>query len=156
MHITQESVIDESIDIMKWALLQSSSDWYNSNLQLQDQMIHHNDTEFKQWLDKYKYHDRYPEQSPTFYRKKCLETLSHYEKLLKENSYLLANNIQLVDVAIFPFVRQCAHVDRKWFSSTLPYLDQWLENWIQSELFIRVMSKYDAWELGNNPLYIIF
>lgn len=156
LYLTQESVIDESIDIMKWALAQSSSDWYYYNLHLQDQMINHNDTEFKPWLDKYKYHDRYPENTVKFYRKKCLETLSYYETLLKTKLYLLGNNIQLVDIAIFPFVRQCANVDREWFSSTLPHLDQWLENWIQSKLFIRVMFKYDAWKLGNDPLYILF
>ena len=55
LQLSKGLVIDESIDIMKCALSQSSSDWYNSNFQLQDEMIHHNDTEFKQWLDRYKY-----------------------------------------------------------------------------------------------------
>jgi glutathione S-transferase len=156
LHLSEEAVIDESIDIMKWALTQSSSDWYNSNLVLQDKMIHYNDIEFKQWLDKYKYHDQHPENTLKIYRDKCLETLLHYEKLLKKNSYLLANNIQLVDVAIFPFVRQCANVDRDWFASTLPHVEQWLENWIQSELFVRVMLKFEAWKLEKDPLYVLF
>lgn len=156
LHLSEEAVIDESIDIMKWALAQSSSDWYNSNLVLQDKMIHYNDIEFKQWLDKYKYHDQHPENTLKIYRDKCLETLLHYEKLLKKNSYLLANNIQLVDVAIFPFVRQCANVDRDWFASTLPHVEQWLENWIQSELFVRVMLKFEAWKLEKDPLYVLF
>ena len=156
LHLSEEAVIDESIDIMKWALAQTSSDWYNSNLVLQDKMIHYNDIEFKQWLDKYKYHDQHPENTLKIYRDKCLETLLHYEKLLKKNSYLLANNIQLVDVAIFPFVRQCANVDRDWFASTLPHVEQWLENWIQSELFVRVMLKFEAWKLEKDPLYVLF
>ena len=156
LHLSEEAVIDESIDIMKWALAKSSSDWYNSNLVLQDKMIHYNDIEFKQWLDKYKYHDQHPENTLKIYRDKCLETLLHYEKLLKKNSYLLANNIQLVDVAIFPFVRQCANVDRDWFASTLPHVEQWLENWIQSELFVRVMLKFEAWKLEKDPLYVLF
>ena len=149
-------VIDESIDIMKWALRQSSSDWYCHDIALQNEMINHNDSEFKQFLDKYKYHDRHPENTLKFYRDKCAEILSHYEALLEKNSYLLANYIQLVDVAIFPFVRQCANVDRDWFASSFPYLEKWLENWIQSELFIRIMAKYEAWELENEPLYILF
>ena len=156
LHLSEEAVIDESIDIMKWALTQSSSDWYNSNLVLQDKMIHYNDIEFKQWLDKYKYHNQHPENTLKIYRDKCLETLLHYEKLLKKNSYLLANNIQLVDVAIFPFVRQCANVDRDWFASTLPHVEQWLENWIQSELFVRVMLKFEPWKLEKDPLYVLF
>ena len=68
----------------------------------------------------------------------------------------MANKIQLVDVAIFPFVRQCANVDREWFSSTFPYTERWLENWIQSELFRRVMPKFNAWKLGDESLYILF
>ena len=149
-------VIDESIDIIKWALAQSSLEWYNSNTELQDKMIHYNDFEFKEWLDKYKYYDRHPENSQEDYRDKCSETLSSYETSLRQSLYLLGDNIQLVDIAIFPFIRQCANVDRTWFASTFPYLEGWLENWIQSKLFKRVMLKFDAWELGDEPLYISF
>ena len=59
-------------------------------------------------------------------------------------------------MAIFPFVRQCANVDRDWFASTLPHVEQWLENWIQSELFVRVMLKFEAWKLEKDPLYVLF
>ena len=156
LHLSEEAVIDESIDIMKWALAQSSSDWYNSNLVLQDEMIHHNDTEFKEYLDKYKYHDRHPEKTLEYYRDQCAKTLYRYEISLVENIYLLGNNIQCVDIAIFPFVRQCANVDRVWFASTFPNVERWLENWIQSKLFRRVMPKFDTWKLGDEPLYILF
>ena len=149
-------VIDESIDIMKWVLRQSSSDWYYHDIALQNEMINHNDSEFKQFLDKYKYHDRHPENTLKFYRDKCVETLSYYEALLEKKSYLLTNYIQLVDVAIFPFVRQCANVDRVWFASTFPNVERWLESWIQSEIFTRVMSKYKAWQSDAVPLYIAF
>ena len=118
--------------------------------------IHHNDFEFKQWLDKYKYNDRHPENTLEFYRDKCAKTLTDYENSLGENLYLLGSKIQLVDIAIFPFVRQCANVDRPWFGSTFPYVEQWVDNWIQSELFVRVMPKFDAWKLDNDPLYISF
>ena len=89
LQLPDSTVIDESIDIMKWALAQSASDWYKNNTELQDELVHHNDFEFKQWLDKYKYHDQHPENTLKIYRDKCLETLLHYEKLLKTNSYLL-------------------------------------------------------------------
>ena len=156
LQLPDSIVIDESIDIIKWALAQSSLDWYSCNTELQDKMIDHNDCEFKMWLDKYKYHNRNLEDTLDEYRNECSKTLYRYEISLAESIYLLGDNIQLVDVAIFPFVRQCANADRDWFASTLPHVERWLENWIQSKLFRRVMPKFDAWKLGDKPLYILF
>ncbi len=156
MQLSDGTVIDESIDIMKWAMAQSSAEWFHSNIKVQDEMILHNDTTFKQWLDKYKYHNRHPENTLDFYRDKCVEILSDYEILLSKNLCLLGDKIQLVDAAIFPFVRQCANVDRQWFSSTFPSVERWLESWIQSKLFVRVMPKFEAWKLDDDPLYISF
>ena len=156
LQLEDGTVIDESIDIIKWALAQSASAWYKSNTELQDEMINHNDIVFKQWLDKYKYHERHLENRLEFYRDKCVEILSHYEISLGKTSYLLGDHIQLVDVAIFPFVRQCANVDREWFIFKFPNVERWLESWIQSEIFNRVMLKYKAWRLDAPPLYISF
>ena len=156
IQLSDNSVIDESIDIMKWALTQSSSDWYYHNTDLQNEMINHNDVEFKQWLDKYKYHNCNLENTLDEYRNQCSKTLHRYEISLAESIYLLGDNIQLVDVAIFPFVRQCANVDREWFSSTFPNTERWLEHWIHSELFRCVMPKYKVWKLDAPPLYILF
>ena len=156
LQLSDGNVIDESIDIIKWALAQSSLEWYSSNIKLQDKMIDHNDFEFKTWLDKYKYHDRNLENTQDEYRNECSKTLYRYEISLAESIYLLGDHIQLVDVAIFPFIRQCANVDREWFSSTFPHTERWLEHWIHSELFKDVMPKYKAWKLDAPPLYISF
>ena len=156
LQLSSGVIIDESIDIMKWTLPQSSYNWYNSNIELQDEMIHRNDIEFKQWLDKYKYNNRHPENTLEFYRDKCANTLIKYEVLLEKTPYLRGEKIQLVDMAIFPFVRQFANVEREWFASTFPNIEEWLEMWIQSELFRRVMPKLVAWKAGDQPLYISF
>ena len=156
LQLSNGFVVDESLDIMKWALDQFLSDWYYHDTELQNEMINHNDIVFKQWLDKYKYHERHPENRLEFYRDKCVETLSHYEISLGKTSYLLGDKIQLVDVAIFPFVRQCANVDREWFIFEFPNVERWLESWIQSEIFKQVMPKYKAWKLDAPPLYISF
>ena len=156
LQLPDAQLIDESIDIMKWALAQSASDWYKSNTELQDELVHHNDFEFKQWLDKYKYYEQHPENTLEYYRDKCSETLAHYNKLLKTQSHLVGESMSLAEAAILPFIRQCANVDREWFASTFPKVEHWLEHWIQSELFNRVMPKFDAWELGDKPLYISF
>ena len=98
LQLSDGIVIDESIDIIKWSLTQTSLKWYNSNIELQDKMIYHNDFKFKAWLDKYKYYDRHPENSLEDYRDKCSETLFSYETSLRQSLYLLGDNIQLVDV----------------------------------------------------------
>ena len=59
-------VIDESLDIMLWALKQNDPDnWYVSLAQKELsnslKLISDNDGEFKTWLDRYKYADRHPE-----------------------------------------------------------------------------------------------
>ena len=42
------------------------------------------------------------------------------EGLLADRAYLLADHPSLADMALAPFVRQFAHVDRDWFASA-PY-----------------------------------
>ena len=80
-------VIDESIDIALWALAQSDpKNWYQglSNEQHQQMLalIEQNDGEFKYFLDRYKYADRYPEQSQQYYRQQGEKTLAQLETLL--------------------------------------------------------------------------
>ena len=154
--LSDGKVIDESIDIMKWAIIGSNSNWYNIDIEFQNELIKYNDTEFKKRLDRYKYHSRYPENSIEYYRNKCVEELTKYDSLLVNNNYLLGDKIQLVDVALFPFIRQFANVDRAWFSAKFVNLERWLENWIQSNLFKSVMCKYDVWKSDDKPNYIIF
>ena len=105
-------------------------------------MIKENDNEFKYWLDRYKYFVRYPENNRAYYRAKCGEYLTKLNQLLGCNQYLLTNKLLLVDVAIIPFIRQYANVDKSWFKDTYPQLANWLNNIIESKLFVSVMDKY--------------
>ena len=69
-------------------------------------------------------------------------------KEINSNGYLINENITLSDYAIFPFIRQCAHVDLIWFKKNFEYLALWLEKLKTSELFISIMKKYDIWTEG--------
>ena len=83
-----KNVIDESLDIMIWALNKKNNQtWLNKDNKEID-LINFNDTEFKKWLDKYKYHDRYPENSKESYRDKCNVILAKYENNLNNNVIL--------------------------------------------------------------------
>ena len=149
-------VLDESLDIMRWAIKQGKQKLYEDKLNEQNQLIKYNDTKFKYWLDKYKYHVRYLEHSREYYQRKCSKTLTEYDMRLKENAYLMGDRIRLADIAIFPFIRQCANVDQNWFNNKYPNLNQWLEIWKQSRLFKSVMMKYNQWRLGDELLIVNF
>jgi glutathione S-transferase len=48
----------------------------------------------------------------------------------------------LADIAIFPFVRQFAAVDKAWFAAApYPKLQAWLQMLVESTLFVSVMEK---------------
>ena len=149
-------VLDESLDIMLWAIEQGEQKLYEDKLNEQNQLIKYNDTKFKYWLDKYKYHVRYLEHSREYYQRKCSKTLAEYDMRLRENAYLMGDRIRLADIAIFPFIRQCANVDQNWFNNKYPNLNQWLEIWKQSRLFKSVMMKYNQWRLGDELLIVNF
>jgi len=140
-------VIDESLAIMRWALAQNDpQDWL-----LKDDpagqaqiaaLIEENDQVFKVHLNRYKYAERYPEQPMAFYRSEGEVFLRRLEALLEGRDYLLAVHPSLADVALMPFVRQFAHVDRVWFGQT-PYvrLQAWLQRFLESDLFTSIMKK---------------
>ena len=50
-----------------------------------------NDEDFKSWLNKYKYHQRHPEQSIDFYQEKCVKILLEHEETLSNKLFLLKN-----------------------------------------------------------------
>jgi glutathione S-transferase len=149
----EERVIDESIEVMDWALAQSDPDnWLAFDLQQQQQsLIEENDNQFKLWLDKYKYWDRHPEQLQQAYRSQAEKFISKLEKNLIQHSYLLGNKICMADIAIFPFIRQFAFVDKDWFDQAdYPNLQQWLNKFLESHLFNQVMKKYSVWQSSSN------
>ncbi len=158
--LTDGTIIDESRDIMLWAInLNDPDHWCTKSGSTEiNYLLNENDYSFKNWLDKYKYADRYPEQTAEYYRSQGEQFLGLLEKKLSEHLFLMGDNITLADIGIFPFIRQFAFVDRSWFSqSPYPKLQIWLEYFLQSELFTSVMEKYPPWTestksiiLGNN------
>ena len=155
--INDTTIIDESLDIMKWALVQNDPNlWISFNKRIQFDMITENDNEFKYWLDRYKYFDRYPENNREYYRAKCDGYLTKLNQLLEYNQYLLTNKLLLVDVAIIPFIRQCANIDKPWFENTYAKLSNWLNNIVESKLFVSVMDKYLEYNPEQEPLITNF
>ncbi len=141
--IEDGTVIDESVDIMYWALQQQdSAGWLQHNGELRRQLITENDTSFKAALDAYKYFDRFPEKKQSEHRTDSELFLQKLETLLQHSQYLQSNQLSMVDIALFPFIRQFAGVDAAWFDvSPYPKLIAWLKRLVTSELFVSVMQK---------------
>nr|WP_274603254.1 glutathione S-transferase [Pseudomonas fluorescens] len=136
-------VIEESLEIMQWALAQyDPDDWLLQGDPQVLALIAENDQVFKHHLNRYKYAERYPEQPMEHYRAEGEVFLQKLEDLLADREYLLAGHLSLADAAVVPFVRQFAHVDRAWFAGApYPRLQVWLQRFLESPLFIAVMAK---------------
>ncbi|WP_394210836.1 glutathione S-transferase [Psychrobacter piscatorii] len=152
LQLVDGPVIEESVEIMMWALEQNDPQGLLDEKVLSEAnaLIAQNDNEFKQWLDRYKYADRHPEMTQIEYRQQGEVFLQDLEALLTENTYLLGNRMTIADIGIMPFVRQFAHVDREVFYG-LPYpkLQQWLQYWLEHPLFVQAMTKFQPWQEGG-------
>jgi len=152
-------VVDESLDIMQWALAVNDPDnWrlmdhVNAGA-IADQLIQQNDTTFKQALDRYKYSDRYPQHPFSDYRRQGEEFVATLDKLLIQSPYLVSDHLSMADIAIFPFIRQFAYVDIHWFEQT-PYaaVQSWLRHLLDSDLFANVMQKYPPWTTEQKVIF---
>ena len=142
-------VIDESVDVMRWALAKSDPDsWRLDDLESEtDGLVNENDFVFKQHLDHYKYADRHPEQRQSYYRGKAEKFLRLLEQKLTLNPYLVTDRPTFADIAVFPFIRQFAFVDKAWFDQApYPKLQGSLQAFLDSDLFLSVMTKFPRWE----------
>ena len=154
------TVIDESKDIMEWALNQSDpNNWLTDDVAIQqeaERLIDYNDNEFKKYLDLYKYADRYPENTAEYYRQQGEVFIEKLEHKLNKTKFILKENITFVDMAIFPFIRQFVFVDKDWFDkSKYNKLKKWLGMLLETSLFHDVMKKHPLWLKEENGFRLL-
>jgi glutathione S-transferase len=144
------TVIDESLDIMLWALARHDPEgWLEGN---DLALIARNDGHFKHDLDRYKYPDRHG-TDPLKHRAMGSEFLRELEGRLTVAAQLCGPVRAMTDAAIMPFVRQFAAVDQGWFDEQpLPQLKRWLADHIASDLFNAIMVRVEPWSPGDRPL----
>lgn len=144
-------VIEESLDVMRWALKANDPQGWLKEAEIASEWIQTCDGEFKHWLDRYKYADRYPEYPATTYRKNAETFLAKVEGALSNSSGITSDTPSVVDVALFPFIRQFAGVDPEWWrEAPYPCTRRWLERWLDGELFLITMQKYSQWKSGDS------
>ena len=145
------TVIDESLDIMHWALAGNDPEnWLASEPAGTAALIAECDGPFKHALDRYKYPDRYEGVDPLAQRAAGLAILQEWNaRIADAGGHLLAPHRTHADMAIFPFVRQFAATDRDGFAAQdLPALQAWLAGHLASPLFKSVMTKHAQWQPG--------
>lgn len=150
-------VLDESLDIMLWALGQDDPDRWMSpeagNLDDMLTLVSEIDGPFKTHLDRYKYDTRYADADRETERTLASGHLVRLDGMLAETGWLFGSRPSLADFAILPFVRQFANTDRTWFDAEdWPHLTKWLERFEKSDRFAAIMPKYAMWQAGDEPL----
>lgn len=145
--VTDQGAIDESLDIMVWALKQNDPDRLLDMPDAGWQLIETCDGAFKSALDRTKYATRYPGSDPKVARAQAAEFLHALEAQLSGS---LFGKATLADPAILPFVRQFAFIDRPWFDAQdWPRLKDWLAQFLTSGTFCAIMPKYPQWHAGE-------
>ncbi len=152
---TDGRVIEESLDIMRWALVRSDPQhWLAPQSGAPEDMlalIERCDGDFKHHLDRYKYANRYEGANAVEHREQAASFLRELEARLQASACLFGERPALADMAIAPFVRQFAIADTAWFAQQpWPRLRAWLDALLGGDAFQRVMRKYPQWKSGES------
>jgi glutathione S-transferase len=143
-------IIDESKDIMIWALEQNDPHQLLEMPKDGWDIIDANDGPFKSALDHTKYASRFPDLDTETERAKAATFLVDLDMRLKGQMYLIGTQATIADIAILPFVRQFANSDRKWFDAQeWSDLVLWLDRFLQSKALSHAMTKYEPWSDGD-------
>jgi glutathione S-transferase len=160
----ENGVIEESLDIMLWAFTQNDPNDFlhqgvgenrlNKNTEMMA-LIKQFDDQFKVCLENYKCAKRYHENNLIECRQACEIHIAQLEQRLSQYQFLISNNESLADIALLPFIRQFARIERQWYlQSPYPKLRAWLNGYLQSSIFTKVMAKYPLW--NKNQETIVF
>lgn len=143
-------VIDESLDIMIWALGRNDPEAWLDMPDAGNDWIARCDGPFKRALDRTKYAPRYPDADPDVERARAHAFLSDLDSAL--DGEWIFGRPTLADFAILPFVRQFAFIDIERFDAQpWPRLQPWLDRFLRSTRFESVMRKHPQWHDGDAP-----
>ncbi len=147
---TNAGVVDESFDVMRWALAQGDPQGWLDMPDVGFDLIAQSDGPFKVALDRYKYHVRHVDGTREAAQAEGAAFLRILDGMLAGQDWLYGSQ-SLADMAILPFVRQFANTDRAWFDSqNWPHLHRWLAAFLASDAFMAVMEKHEPWQDGQD------
>lgn len=156
--ILEDKIIDESIDIVNWAL--NITNVFEGNIKqdqinLTEELIDLFDDKFKYHLDRYKYSNRYEDVDVEHHQNECLNILKKLETIIDGTNWIFGDSISKLDILILPFIRQFRIADQEWFDSqqNIPGIQRVLMNFLDSNIFKSVMNKYEEWCEGSDKIY---
>ena len=156
--ILEDKIIDESIDIVNWAL--NITNVFEGNIKqdqinLTEELIDLFDDKFKYHLDRYKYSNRYEDVDVEHHQNECLNILKKLETIIDGTNWIFGDSISKLDILILPFIRQFRIADQEWFDSqqNIPGIQRVLMNFLDSNIFKSVMNKYEEWCVGSDKIY---
>lgn len=147
-----DRVIDESRDIMLWALGKNDPEGLIPALTEEaGHLIEVCDGPFKTALDLTKYAVRHPDTDPAQSRASAAAFIATLDAQLDGAPWLMGDSPSLADFAILPFVRQFAHTDLDWWDAQpYPSVHNWLAAFKASDRFAAIMGKYPPWKDNDN------
>lgn len=147
--VTDAGVIDESLDIMLWALQQNDPQGWLDMPERSHDWIARNDGPFKHALDRVKYASRYPDEDAQAH---LATACAHLDALDNALIDWLFDRPTMAAYAMLPFVRQFAFIDKPWFDAQpWPRVQAWLARFLASDRFGTVMAKPPVWAPGDAP-----
>lgn len=154
LQIDGTHVLEESLDIMLWALEQNDPEnWLGEEPTLPQMkaLIADTQLQFKDHLDRYKYPGRYENVDPLFHRSEAMKFIARLDDQIGPKEFLFANKPMLADIAIFPFIRQFANNDRDWFDAqqNIKSSQDWLTRCLALPVFNEIMEKHTQWQEGD-------
>jgi glutathione S-transferase len=154
MQLPNKKVIDESLDIILWAMESPSSNAHiftETEKLLTQKLIELFDSTFKYHLDRYKYASRY-DADPLEHQQECKVILENLELELNPNPWAFGKKVSLLDISILPFIRQFKIANPEWFyAQKFSKVIALLNYFEQSDLFVQMMRKFELWDpIKNN------
>lgn len=152
-------IIEESLEVMLWALSQNDPE---DLLHIADKhalpammtFILEFEHDFLPAYHAYSSAKRYHEKHEAASRQACETHLTQLEKRLSQHAYLFSNRESLVDIALLPFLRKFARIDKQWFrQSPYPKLRLWLRKYLDSAMFSKVMKQHELWLVNRKDIY---
>jgi glutathione S-transferase len=143
-------VIDQSVDIMLWALRQNDPYHWLEHTKDALAVIAQCDGAFKYHLDRYKYPNRFGDVGDTDkvdHRAKASEFADHINALMAQNNYEFNSSLGIYYAGYMPFIRQFSNKNRSWFDAQpWPHLQAAMATFETSAEFKTIMQTYPQWK----------
>ena len=152
-------VIDESVDIVIWALTNHLPDGWLENevvdadVDIQN-LLQDLSKDFIPALIRIKYPERYVDANRMQQEKDLVDYLQKIDKKLK-HEYSLGEKPSYADILIAPIVRQIRSAEKDWFEANAPQaVSSWLAHWVDSDSFKAIMEKRPPWQNGDESMMV--